>query len=503
VLVEDQPFAGGSETRTSLDTLTEQNSATGGGEPTAAHNLRFRRSFPIIKQQQLSAMATQRQLPPDPHPDYAHGRQLAQRILGEALGAVDIRRAMLQKIQFRNGDLKVGDEQIRVAKPAHVVAFGKAATRMAATLYEILGGLIKTGVVVTPVEPVRKVERLQYFTGGHPYPSQGSLDGASAALKAVSGLKSDDLVIFLISGGGSAIFEKPLDPAITLADLVAFNRMLVTSDLPIEQINVLRKHISAVKGGRLAVAASAARQVTIFVSDVPEASPSMVASGPTMLDESTCEQSYSLAQNHNLLPKFPPGIRNHFQRRTLRETPKPEDHMLPNAFYFCLLSNRDAVESAKKAAADLGFYAEIGSGVWDAGYTDVADAAIESLDLCARMHPGQPTCVVVGGEVTCPVTGPGIGGRNLSFALYTARKISERRRVVLSAATDGRDGNSPSSGAVADGNTVLRARALGLDPAQYLSQSDAYHFFRTLGDTIETGYTENNVRDLRLFMSFE
>jgi glycerate 2-kinase len=448
-------------------------------------------------------MATQRQLPPDPHPDYAHGRRLAQRILRETLAAVDIRRAMLRKIQFRNGDLKLGDEQIRIAKPAHVVAFGKAATRMVATLREILGGLIEAGVVVTPVEPVRKIERLQCFTGGHPYPTQGSLDGAAAALELLSGLESDDLVIFLISGGGSAIFEKPQDPAITLADLVAFNRALVTSDLPIEQINTLRKHISAVKGGRLAITASAARQLTILISDVPEAMPSMVASGPTMLDESTCEESYSLAENHGLLAKFPPRIRNHFQQRTLQETPKPESHTFPNSSYFCLLSNRDAVEAAKKAAGDLGFYAEIGLGVWDAGYTEVADAALESLEQHARMHPGRPVCVVIGGEVTCPVTGPGIGGRNLSFALYAAQKISGRRLVVLSAATDGRDGNSPSSGAVADGNTMLRARALGLDPSRYLSQSDAYHFFRTLGDTIETGFTENNVRDLRVLMSFE
>jgi glycerate 2-kinase len=448
-------------------------------------------------------MATQPQLPPRPRLDYVHGRQLAQRIFSESLAAVDIRRAMLRKIQFRNGCLHLGERQIPVENPPRVVAFGKAATRMAASLCEVLAGKIEAGVVVTPVEPVRKLARFQYFTGGHPYPTQGSLDGAAAALELISGLKPDDLVIFLISGGGSAVFEKPLDAAINLADLVAFNRALVTSDLPIEQINVLRKHISAVKGGRLAIAASPARQVTVFISDVPEATPSMVASGPTMWDESTSEQSYALAEEHGLLAKFPPRIRNHFQQRTLQETPKPGSLTFPNSTYLCLLSSKDAVEAAKKAAGDLGFHAEIEPGVWDASYTQVADTALESLEQCAKAHPGASVCVVLGGEVTCPVTGPGVGGRNLSFALYAAQKISGSRRVVLSAATDGRDGNSPSSGAVADGNTVLRARALGLDPVRYLKQSDAYHFFRTLGDTIETGFTENNVRDLRLLMRFE
>jgi glycerate 2-kinase len=374
---------------------------------------------------------------------------------------------------------------------------------MAAIFSEIMAGHIEAGVVVTPVEPVRKLERFHYFAGGHPYPSRGSLEGAAAALKLVSGLTPDDLVVFLVSGGGSAAFESPLDPSVTLADLVDLNRALVTSDLPIEQINVLRKHLSAVKGGRLAVAASPARQATIYISDVPEDLPSMVSSGPTMADGSTCEKCYALAEQHGLLPKLPTRIRRHFEQHTLEETPKPENAVFSRCSYFCLLSNRDAVEAAKKAATELGFYSEIEAGIWDAPYTQVADTALESLRRCGEARPDQPVCLVLGGEVTCPVTGHGVGGRNLSFALYSAQKISGRRCAVLSAATDGRDGNSPSSGAVADGNTVSRARVLGLEPSRYLRESDAYHFFRTLGDTIETGFTENNVRDVRLFMRFE
>jgi glycerate 2-kinase len=448
-------------------------------------------------------MATQQQLRPDPQPDYIHGRQLAQRIFMEAMASIDVRRAMLRKLRFAGGNLTVGELEIEVLKPPRVIAFGKAATRMAAVLNELLGGWIEAGVVVTLAGPARTLDRFQQFVGGHPYPSRGSLEGAAAALKLVSNLTPDDLVIFLVSGGGSAVCEQPLDPAITLADLAEFYRVLVTSDLPIEEINVLRKHLSAVKGGRLALAAFPARQVTIFISDVPDNASSMVASGPTMADESTCAQCYALAGQHNLAEKFPEHIRKYFTGQTLEETPKPGDARFGNSEYFCLLSNRDAVNAALAAASALGFAADRSPGIWDGPYAEVVDAALAGLDEAVRARPGTPVCLVTGGEVTCPLTGHGIGGRNLSLALYAAQKIEGRRRVVLSAATDGRDGNSPSSGAVANGQTVSRARALGLEPSLFLARSDAYHFFRTLGDTIETGFTENNVRDLRLFMSFE
>ncbi|MGH9357153.1 MAG: DUF4147 domain-containing protein, partial [Terriglobia bacterium] len=232
-------------------------------------------------------MATLRRPIPESKPSYAYGRQIAQRLFMATMSSVDVRRAMLGKLKFESGELTAEKLAVPVIKPPQVVAIGKAAIRMAATLYEVLGGRIEAGVVVASVEPGKRLEQYRYFVGGHPYPTQGSLDGAQAALDLISGLGEDDLVIFLISGGGSALFEKPLDLAISLADFEQFNRLLVTGDLPIEQINVLRKHVSSVKGGRLAVA-SRARQLTLYISDVPEGRPSMVASGPTMPDESTC-----------------------------------------------------------------------------------------------------------------------------------------------------------------------------------------------------------------------
>jgi glycerate 2-kinase len=435
-------------------------------------------------------------------PAYEHGKSVARQIFHEVIAAINLRKAMAERLRYEEGNLFAGDAEVSLTPPPSVVAIGKAAGRMAATLDEILGGRIAAGVVVAPAIPAARLEHFRYFEGGHPYPNSDSVAGAEAALELVSGLGADDLVIFLISGGGSALFEKPLNPEVSLKDLILFNRVLVTCGLPIEQINVLRKHVSAVKGGRLAEAAYPARQLTLYVSDVPEEFPSMVASGPTMPDDSTLGQCYQLAEENHLTQKLPETIRKHFEKHSLKETPKPGDACFQNSKYVCLLSNREAVEAAKKALERQGFICEIDSNEWDADFREVADRNLNSLDVLARKHPGRPVALIVGGEVTCKVSGSGVGGRNQAYVLHAAGEIEHQDRVVLSAGTDGRDGNSPSCGAVADGQTISRARALGLDPGRYLAESDSYSFFRTLGDTLDTGFTDNNVRDVRFWLDF-
>ncbi len=435
-------------------------------------------------------------------PSYERGKAIARHVFHEVIAAIDLRKTMLQKLKRVDDTLHAGETNLSLTWPPHVVAMGKAAGRMAATLDEILGGRIASGIVVAPSLPAARLKNFRYFEGGHPYPNPASIAAAEAALEQVSKLGPSELVIFLISGGGSALFEKPLDPGVSLRDLVEFNRVLVTCGLPIEQINVLRKHVSAVKGGRLAQAAHPARQLTLYVSDVPDELPSMVASGPTMPDDSTLDECYRLAEENKLLQRLPQPIRESFKERTLKETPKPGAVCFKKSEYHCLLSNREAVEAAQNALDLQGFICEVDSGEWDADYREVADRNLEALDALAEKHPGKPVALVVGGEVTCQVTGPGMGGRNQAFVLYAAEKIEHQNRVLLSAGTDGRDGNSPASGAVADGQTLSRARGRGLDRARYLAGSDSYSFFRTLGDTLDTGYTGNNVRDVRLWLDF-
>ncbi len=433
---------------------------------------------------------------------YSIGKELARQVFQEVMAAIEVRHAMLRRIKLQDGTLAAGSASLPLARPPRIVALGKAANRMATTLHEILGGRIESGVIVSPTEITHKLERFQYFVGGHPYPNQGSWQGADAALELLSGLTPDDTVIYLISGGGSALFEKPLDPAVSLADLFELNRVLVGCGLPIEQINVVRKHLSAVKGGRLAARACPARQLTIYISDVPEQFPSMVASGPTMADESTVEECYAIAEKSNLNSKLPPSIRKHVESKSLEETLKPGDARFANSSYYCLLSNRDAVEAAQAAGEKLGFTTQVDPGVWDAPFREVVDAGLTRLGALRALHPGQAVCLVQGGEVICPVTGLGSGGRNQAFVLHAAQRIAGQKRVVLSAGTDGRDGNSPASGAIADGQTISRAAVLGLDADAYMKGSDSYHFFCSLGDTLDTGFTDNNVRDIRLFLDF-
>ena len=433
---------------------------------------------------------------------YPQGKQLAVQVFLGAMAAVDLRTAMLAKLKLEGELLKAGSATLSLKRPPRIVSFGKAANRMAAVLDEILGGRVEAGVCVSPGEPARKLAHFRYFVGGHPYPKAGTLEGARAALDLVSSLTADDAVIFLVSGGGSAIFEQPFDPGVSLSDLHEFNRVLVTCGLPIEQINVLRKHTSAVKGGRLGVRAYPAQQLTIYISDVPEQLFSMVASGPTLPDESTTEEAYALAEAKGLVSRFPPSIRKGFLEHTLEETPKPDDKRFRNSRSVCLLSNRNAVEAAKAAAERLGFESAIDSDPWDDEYQQVARSHLAAVKALAGTHRGKPVCLIAGGEVICPVTGRGVGGRNQAYTLYAAQSIAGQPLVVLSAGTDGRDGNSPTSGAVADGQTVSRALARGLDPSRYLAESDSYSFFRSLGDTVDIGYMDNNLRDVRLWLVF-
>jgi hydroxypyruvate reductase len=434
--------------------------------------------------------------------DYRNGKALARHIVAETMSAIDVRQAMQSKLRREGQTLIAGNTHFEIGPRARVVAFGKAANRMAATLQEMLGDQAR-GVVVSPVLPEQKLLNFQYFAGGHPYPDEGSLSGAAAALELLRGLTPDDAVIFLVSGGGSAIFEMALDPAVTLDDLSAFNRVLVTGHLPIEHINTLRKHLSAVKGGRLAAAAYPARRLTIYISDVPDDMPSMIASGPTFPDESTVDDCYRLNAEHELAGRFPVTIRRRLEERTLEETPKPGNVVFENSRYFPLLSNKDAVGAAIASAQRLGFHSERAPEPWDGDFRQVADTALHRLEELRNGCPRVPLCLALGGEVTSPVTGPGTGGRNQAFALYAALGIANRRRVVVSAATDGRDGNSPAAGAIGDGETLGRAHALALDPQHCLDQSDSYNFFKSLQDTLETGLTDNNVRDVRLYLDFE
>ena len=294
--------------------------------------------------------------------------------------------------------------------------------------------------------------------------------------------------------------EKPIDDEISLDDLIATYRALVLSGATIAEINTIRKHLSAVKGGRLAQAASDAQQVSLLVSDVPDNSLDALASGPTMPDSTTVEDCYRLAEKYDLLKQFPPASRELFERHALEETPKSDDPAFHRARWWPVLTNQSAIEEASVAAERAGFIVHVDNSCDDWDYEKAANYLLEKVRELRKQF--SPVCLISGGEVTVKVTNGAVGGRNQQFALGCAEKIAGENLTVLSAGTDGIDGNSSAAGAVADGTTLERARSLGLDARDALVRFDAFPFFKALGDTVETGPTGNNLRDLRILLAY-
>jgi hydroxypyruvate reductase len=422
------------------------------------------------------------------------------------LAQASISNAFARHVHCERGVLRICEDLYELSAYSRVlvVSIGKAGHTMAeATAQHVGESFLATsleGVVATSVEPSAQVRGFRYFRGGHPAPNAESIHAASAILKALDAQTAASLVIFMISGGGSSIVEKPIDDEISLDDLIATYRALVLSGAPIAEINTIRKHLSAVKGGRLARAAFPAQQVSLLVSDVPDDTPDALASGPTMPDSTSVEDCYRIAEKHGLLPQFPPSTRELFERHALEETPKSDGQEFYRSRWWTLLSNQTALEQATEAAERAGFTVHVDNSCDDWDYERAAEHLLERLrDLRKEF---QRVCLISGGEVTVKVTNGGVGGRNQQFALACAEKIAGENITVLSAGTDGVDGNSPAAGAVADGSTLMRAQAQGSDASAALEKFDAYPFFSGLGDAIEIGPTGNNLRDLRILLAY-
>ncbi len=428
-------------------------------------------------------------------------REAAREIFRHALSNASIRKAFERHVNCDRGVLRVREDLFHLHSYSHalVMALGKAAHTMAEALAEQVGSSLE-GIVASSVEPASQLRGYRYFRCGHPTPNEESIRAAAAMLKMLQAQPASALVIFLISGGGSSILEKPIDDEITLADLIATYQALLHSGAPIAEINAVRKHLSAVKGGRLAQSAFPAQQVSILVSDVPDNAPDALASGPTMPDSSTVEDCYQLAKKYDLLNQFPASTRELFARQALEETPKSDDPVFHDSRWWTVLSNQTAIEEASVAARRAGFLVHVDNSCDDWDYERAAEHLLSRLRESRKQF--SPACLISGGEVTVKVTKAGIGGRNQQFALACAEKIAGENITVLSAGTDGVDGNSSAAGVVVDGTTLDRARERGLDARVALEEFDAYPFFKALGDTIETGPTGNNLRDLRVLLAY-
>jgi hydroxypyruvate reductase len=429
-------------------------------------------------------------------------RDTAREIFRHALAEASIAKAFSRHVHCERGVLRVCEDlyDLQAYSRVLVVSIGKAGHTMAEALTQQVGESSLEGIVACSVEPPAQMRGFRYFRGGHPTPNAESIRAANAIRKALDAQTAASLVVFMISGGGSSIVEQPIDDEISLDDLIATYRALVHSGAPIAEINAIRKHLSSVKGGRLAQAAFPAQQVSLLVSDVPDDTPDALASGPTMPDSTSTEDCYRIAEKHGLLQQFPHSSRELFERHALEETPKSDDRAFYRSRWWTVLSNATAVEQAKAAAERAGFAVHVDNSCDDWDYERAAEYLLKRLrelrDESERM------CLISGGEVTVKVTNGGIGGRNQQFALACAGKIAGKNITVLSAGTDGVDGNSPAAGAVADGSTITRAQSSGLEALAALEKFNAYPFFSALGDAVETGPTGNNLRDLRILLAY-
>jgi glycerate 2-kinase len=436
----------------------------------------------------------------------------AREIFDEALRAVDVRDAVCRAIQNSGTVLQVGSTRLELRdRKVYAIALGKCKfpifdlERELAASFEMgfLTGPFP-GFDVTGREAVQtKIEtRWRWARGGHPLPTENSLLAAEESFKILDRANEEGgVIIFLISGGGSAMIEWPIDDEITLADLRAANKALIGCGASIGEVNAVRRASSAVKGGRLAARAPNCDQITLIVSDVPKGEEHNVASGPTWPPPPDAPAARDVVAHYDLRDRLPPSIVRAIDTDTRFGEPTNDRQK-----HFVLLDNETALETAANAARARGFITEIARDIADDPIEIGCEKLLARVTTLQSQNPNSNVCLLSGGEFACPVRGDGMGGRNSETALRVALAVDKDRDrygefAALCAGTDGIDGNSFAAGAIANSTTVERARGLTLEPSYFLDNSDSATFFERLQDAIETGPTGTNVRDLRILIS--
>jgi len=382
-----------------------------------------------------------------------------------------------------------------------VVGAGKAAASMArAVEAHWPSGKPLSGLVVTRYgHGVGALKRIEVVEAAHPVPDAAGRDAAARILDLVKGLGADDLLLCLISGGGSALLSAPA-PGITLDDKQALSRALLRSGANIHEMNCVRKHLSAIKGGRLAVAAAPARIVSLIISDVPGDDPSVIASGPTNPDATTLADAKAVLKRYGIVP--PPSIEARLDD-SASETPKPGDPAFARGETRLIAAPQASLEAAARIAADAGYRPLILGDAIEGEASQVGKVmAGIARQVAVHGQPAPPPCVLIsGGETTVTVGGAGRGGRNVEFLLAMAVELDGRPRIfALAGDTDGADGAEEVAGAIVAPDSLARARGLGLDARALLADNDAHAFFRALGDQVVTGPTLTNVNDFRAIL---
>jgi hydroxypyruvate reductase len=432
-----------------------------------------------------------------------NAREAALDIFLSALKASRVELAMARRVHFRGDEMEIDRHLYHLDKYGRLmlIAIGKAADTMARAFLVQAANAARWEGVIAGLGDSPPSDRFRVYRGGHPSPNEASVAAAEDILRSLRSLSERDLVVFLVSGGGSAMVEQSLLPEVSLAAMVATHKALVESGAPIAAINAVRKHLSGIKGGRMAEAAAPAEQVTVFVSDVPADKLDALSSGPTMPDSTTVEDVYRIAEEYGLCARLPSIVAERLRMRSLVETPKPEAAIFQRSQWSVLLDSGSMEEAAAKRAGELGWKVEIDDSCDDWDVERAADYLVERVRRMRGEH--EHVCLLSAGEVTVhvPAGTAGTGGRNQHFALLCAQQIAGESIVVLSGGSDGIDGNSDAAGALVDGTTRGRAEAAGLSVSKALAEFDSYSLLAQLDDTLITGATGNNLRDLRILLA--
>jgi len=431
----------------------------------------------------------------------------AVEIFNSGIDAVEPSAAVKQYCRRENERFFITDTVYELSRfnNLFIIGAGKAAAPMASAMEKILGGRISDGAINVKYEHTADLNRIKLVEAGHPVPDENGLLGSRSILNIAKRAGQDDLVICLISGGGSALLPLPFPP-LALEDKQETTNTLLSCGASIYEINAIRKHMSMLKGGRLAQAVYPATLVSLILSDVVGDDLDVIGSGPTVPDPTTFENCTEIFSKYNILKELPVAVIDHFEAGAsgrIPETPKNGDHAFDKAQNLIIGCNINAIIAAKKKAESLGYNTLILSSLIEGETKHVArmHTAI-AREIIRTGNPIQlPACLLSGGETTVKITGRGLGGRNQEFALAAALDIANRGNIlVLSAGTDGTDGPTDAAGAFADTRTIARAENLGLQPADFLEDNDSYNFFKHLDDLLITGPTRTNVMDLRIIL---
>lgn len=437
-------------------------------------------------------------------------KAVVEAFLDAALQAVDAGKAVRRVLRREGEKLWVDGRTYDLARYRRVlvVGAGKAATAMAQAVEEVLGDRLTAGVVAVKHGHAAPTRKITVVEAGHPIPDASSLAAGQQVAALVRDAREDDLIICLLSGGASALLALPA-PGLKVKDKRQVTDALLRAGATINELNAVRKHLSAIKGGGLARLAWPATLVSVILSDVVGSPLDVIASGPTVADASTFQQAYEMLVKYDLLRKVPGVIVRRLREGmagAIRETPKPGDPLFANSFHIVIASNEIAARAATDAAKARGWHALLLSTFVEGEAREVGRVFAGIAKEMA--HSGQPVprpgCVVAGGETTVTVRGRGRGGRNQELTLAAALQLAGWEDIaVASVATDGSDGPTLAAGAYADGQTVQLAKEAGRDPWQDLANNDSYSLFAALGDLIITGPTNTNVNDLIFVLAFQ